>query len=77
MSTKAKRVVWLGMLLLFLFSVGNCTIWQCAAGAGQDVQINQSVDRGDDDLVAMFLLVAILALVTILAAMVGTAFGGG
>ena len=77
MSAKARRVVWLGMLLLFLFSVGNCTIIQCAAGAGQDVQISQSVSRGDDDLTALFLFAGILLLLTILLGMVGTAFGGG
>ena len=74
---RAKRAFLLVLLVLFLISVGNCTLMQCAAGVGQDVQINQSVSRSDDDLTALFLFAGILLLLTILAAIVGTAFGGG
>ena len=74
---KKKNLFFAFLLVLFLFSIGGCTLMQCAAGASNNGDVNIHQDAGGDVDLDMLLVASVFLFLAVMGILLGVGLGGG
>ena len=74
---KKKNLFFAFLLVLFLFSIGGCTLMQCAAGASNNGDVNIHQDAGGDGEIEMLLVIVAFLFLAVMGCLLGAGLGGG